>query len=95
MVAIDELMTTHARRRAQQRAVPTWLLELLEQFGSARRAFYDAEVLMFDRKARARIRTELGCEALKRIDPFKNVYMVISDEGAVVTVARKFKRTKW
>lgn len=95
MVTLDERLSHHARRRMQQRSVPLRILDLLECYGSTKRAFYNADVYTFDRMARQRIRAELGDVGLKEIEPYKNAYMVVSDEGSVVTVARKYKRIKW
>ncbi len=82
----------HAHARLQQRAIPPMVVELLERFGSTMRCG-DAERVFFDRKALKRIRHYLGGDrGLTAIERWLNVYVIIADNGRVVTAAHKTGR---
>lgn len=85
----DIVFTNHAEKKLQQRAIPPMIVDLLMQFGSASRCG-GAERLMFDKRARKRLRRHLGGDrGLKLVDRWLNVYAVIGDNGQVVTAAHK------
>jgi hypothetical protein len=85
----------HARDRLQQRAVPPFVLELLQRFGSSMRCG-GAERIFFDKAARRRVKDYLGgSRGLRAVESWLGVYMVLGDNGRVVTVAhqeRRFRR---
>jgi len=82
----------HAQKRLQQRAIPPFILELLETCGTAQRCG-EAEKLVFDKAARKRLKHHLGgARNLKIIEPWLSVYAVIGDNGTVITAARYTKR---
>lgn len=83
----DASFTTHAGRRLQQRAIPAFVVELLERYGSERRCG-QADRLFFDKAAKKRLRQHLGGKrGLQMIERWMGVYAVIGDNGRVVTVA--------
>ena len=85
-------LTAHASKRMQQRAIPTVVLELLERFGSERRCS-EAYRLFFDKAARKRLRSHMGGpRSIKHIEQWLNVYVVIGDNGKVVTAAHRTRR---
>lgn len=87
----DLAFTTHAEKRIQQRGIPPMVVDLLMRFGSASRCD-GAERFMFDKNARNRLRQHLGGDrGLKIIDRWLNVYVVIGDNGQVVTAAHKHR----
>lgn len=80
-------LTRHAAVRLQQRAIPAFIIELLEVCGSERRCG-GAEKLIFDKAARKRLKRHLGGERSFRIvEPWLNVYAIIGDNGSIVTTA--------
>ncbi|CAX25023.1 conserved protein of unknown function [Methylorubrum extorquens DM4] len=82
-------ITTHARERLQQRAIPPLVIELLEDFGSPIRAG-GAERLIFDKAARRRLTRHLGGpRSLRMIEPWLNVYAVVADDGCLVTASQQ------
>jgi len=91
---IGSELTTHAARRLQQRAIPGFVVELLESFGTASRCG-DAEKLLFDNAARKRLKQHLGGDRnMKIIEPWLGVYMVLGDNGRCVTVAHQTRRRR-
>jgi hypothetical protein len=81
--------THHAVQRMQQRAIPPMIVDLLERFGSSMRSI-GAERLFFDKAACRRLRAHLGGErGLKSFESWLNVYIVIGDDGQLITVARQ------
>lgn len=86
---IASTLTLHAEVRLQQRAIPLFVVELLEEFGSASRCD-GAERLTFDKAARQRVARHLGGpRSLHVIDRWLNVYAVISDNGRLVTASHR------
>ncbi len=54
---------------------------------------HGAERLFFDKAACARLRRYLGGErGLKMIERWLNVYIVVSDDGQLITAARQTER---
>lgn len=84
--------TSHALARLQQRAIPERIVDLLEEFGSSMRS-NGADRLFFDKAARRRLARNLGSKRdLQSIERWMNVYIVVSDEGQLVTAARQTAR---
>ena len=89
---INRDFTTHAARRLQQRAIPPFLVELLERFGTSVRC-NGADRLYFDKTAKRRLRQYFGGDrGLQTIERWLGVYAVIGDDGRVVTVAHAHAR---
>jgi hypothetical protein len=84
--------TAHAAQRLQQRAIPPFVVELLEYCGSELRCGH-ADKLFFDKAARKRLRKRLGGErGMRLFQRYFNVYVVIGDDGRIVTVAYQSSR---
>ena len=85
-------VTRHAAARMQQRAIPPFIVELLERFGSELRCG-GADQLFFDKAARRRLEHHMGGRrSLRHVEPWLNVYLVISDNGRLITVAHRSGR---
>jgi hypothetical protein len=85
-------ISRHAATRLQQRAIPPFMLELLERFGSEMRCD-GAERLFFDKAAVRRLQRHMGGRrSLRHVEPWLNVYVVIGDNGRLVTAAHRTKR---
>ncbi len=87
------MITHHAETRMQQRAIPALAVEIFERFASSMR--HDgADVLFFDKAARKRISKAFGGQrACRVIEPWLGSYMV-TENGAVITVAHRTRRLK-
>lgn len=88
-------LTLHARRRMQGRMIPPIVVDLLHRFGSSMRCG-GADRMFFDKAARRRLSSYLGgYGSLRKIENWLDVYMVLGDNGNVVTVGyrtRRFRR---
>jgi hypothetical protein len=91
---MDHAPTLHARKRLQQRAIPGLVVELLLSNGSTARR-QGADVFFVDKDARKRLRRELGGDrGLKMIEPWLGHYLVVSDDGQLITAAPRTERIK-
>ncbi|WP_238297017.1 hypothetical protein [Methylobacterium soli] len=68
------------------------MISLLEEFGLPMRCG-GADRLIFDKAARRRLMRHYGeAKHLRTVERWFNVYAVVSDEGRLITVARKTPR---
>jgi hypothetical protein len=85
------MLTKHARIRATQRSVPQLAIDLLLDYGIHTRAG-GADRVTLDKSARKRIARDIGEPAYRALRPLLDLYLVVSDDGAVVTVAHRNHR---
>lgn len=89
---IASTLTSHARERIQQRAIPPLVVGLLEEFGTVTRCG-NADRLTFDKAARRRLARHLGGpRGLRMIEPWLGIYAVVGDGGHLITVAHRDRR---
>lgn len=82
-------VTIHAASRMQQRAVPQFVVDLLFMCGSSLRS-HGADRLIFDKAAIRRLRRHLGGDrGIRLIDRWLNIYAVVANDGALITVAHQ------
>jgi hypothetical protein len=88
-------LTSHARERLQQRAIPPFMIDLLHRFGSSMRC-HGADRLFFDKAAIRRLKSHFGgARGLRAFEAWLSVYVVVGDNGRVVTIGhqdRRFRR---
>ncbi|AWI77726.1 hypothetical protein CEW83_14170 [Parazoarcus communis] len=84
-------MTKHAAVRAQQRAIPQIVIDLLREFGRAEPAGKGASKLFFDKRARRKVETYAGPLAAA-IDEHLGVFAVVGPDDKVITVGHLTKR---
>ncbi|WIJ25788.1 hypothetical protein [Devosia sp. RR2S18] len=87
----DIQISVHAQARIRQRGLKAEALDALITYGSYRRRG-GAELVFMDKKARARAKDGLGVKAFARIESSFNTYVVVGDEGTLVTCAKRLKR---
>jgi hypothetical protein len=83
--------TKHAAARATQRSVPPLVIELLLDYGAAERSL-GAERIALNKRGRKRLARDIGSAAYEALRPLLDTYVVLSDDGPVVTVAKRTKR---
>lgn len=84
----------HARIRMQQRAIPSFVVDLLQTCGTPFRS-HGAEQIVFDKQARRRLRHYLGGDrGLRALEPWLDVYIVLADDGEIITAARRRSRMR-
>lgn len=88
------LLTAHAQVRMQQRGVRREVVDWLLQFGARTYDGHGAQILYFDARARERIRSAVGDEALRRSHDRLGSYAVVANDGQVVTVGHRYRRRR-
>jgi hypothetical protein len=84
--------SNHATKRSQQRAIGREVIEKLHVYGEVVRDRHGAESIMLTNRALADMRSELGSKVYKKCESKKKAYLVVTDCGAVITVAHTRKR---
>jgi hypothetical protein len=88
------MLTQHAVTRCQQRGIPAEAVDVLLTFG--RRLYrHGAEICFMDRSSRRTAEETLGRPQFARIADKLNRYIVVSDEGNVITAAPRLHRLKF
>lgn len=85
-------MTRHATIRAQQRALPPLIVGWLDTYGARTRDECGAEILYFDKVSRRNLEREVGSLVVDRLRPLLDAYLVMADDGTVITLGWRFKR---
>lgn len=91
---MDLARTRHATQRHQGRTTPALFETLLLDHGSRLRR-HGADVVFLDKAARKRLREELGGDrGLQLFERWTNSYLVVADNGQIITTARRNCRIK-
>lgn len=80
-------MTRHAEQRALDRSIPNIARHLLLNFGSCKPAGKGAVRYSFDKQTWRDMEREFGTWPLKKMEQLRRVYMIVGDDGSVVTLA--------
>lgn len=86
------MLTQHARKRIQQRAIPQVVIDLLLDFGVVEHRNKGLEILYFNKKGRHAARSSMKNSGLTQLDHCLNAFMLESSEGLVVTVGHWTKK---
>jgi hypothetical protein len=84
-------LTKHAQIRAQQRAIPQMLIDLLLQFGSSERSGTGVTKVFFDKTSRRKVKAYAGPLA-RLLDDHLDVYAVVTDDLTVITAGHRTHR---
>ncbi|MBD9639859.1 hypothetical protein IB277_26555 [Ensifer sp. ENS07] len=84
-------LTDHARRRSSQRNIPTNIIATICAYGAELKAPGGARKVLLDRGS---IELAADGNARKRseLERYLQAYLVIGDDGRVITVARQRRR---
>jgi len=85
--------THHAQLRAQQRAIPPLLVDLLLQFGRQEKSGDGTSKYFFDKEARRKLRAYAGAMA-RSIEEHLDVYVVVGAMQELITVAHRDERIR-
>lgn len=78
--------TEHARKRQQQRSIPTSVVDLLRDFGEETHRGVGVTSYSFSKQSWKRVATYLGTEA-KYYERYRACYVVVADNGMTITAA--------
>ncbi len=87
------IFTKHFQERAQQRSVSSPIVSALLKYGEARSSKCGIDSLIFTTHALAEIKSDCRPSVFKMCEKFKNTYIIMSDDGALITVARSYRRS--
>lgn len=85
--------TKHYSVRTQQRCINRLIADLLIFYGESRRCRDGAQSIFFSRDSLSEIRNDLGGPTCKMCEKYKNAYLIVSDDGALITAARSHGKT--
>ena len=85
--------TAHGRTRCQQRGVCGEAVELILSYGAEVRT-HGASKYYLDRKGRSRLARTEGTEVIRRLEQKLNCYIVVADDGVLITAAPRRRRVK-
>lgn len=87
-------ISAHARARQQQRAISHDAVQALLAYGECRRRG-GADVFFLTKKSRSRIIAAMGKDHSSRLERSLDCYLVVSDDGCLVTAAHRQRRLKF
>ncbi|UVC19377.1 DUF4258 domain-containing protein [Mesorhizobium onobrychidis] len=87
------MYTNHAEIRCQQRGIKAEVVDAILAYGRRKRR-HGADVYFMDDRARARAEEELGRQYARLSDRL-NSYLVMSDDGKIITAAKRTRRLKF
>ena len=85
------MYTRHAQTRFQQRGIRPEVISTILAYGRQRRR-YGADVYFMDGSSRKRARSELGRAAYAKLADRLDAYLVMADDGQIVTAAIRLRR---
>ena len=89
------LLTLHAARRAQQRAIPAAVLDLLLEYGDRFGAGGGAEIVRIGQHGRDELARDLPAATWREHGrKLQTAYAVVAADGAVVTVGHRSRRVE-
>lgn len=87
------MYTNHAQARCQQRAIPAAAVDALLSYGERKR-HHGADVYFLTKRSRLRAQKELG-QQYRSLEKALNSYLVIADDGTLITAGRRYRRLKF
>jgi acid phosphatase class B len=87
------MYTAHAQARCQQRSIPSEVVDALLSYGERRR-HRGADVYYLTKAARTRASGALGTH-YRRMEKALNSYIVVADDGQVITAGHRYRRLKF
>ncbi len=81
----------HAQARLQQRGIPPAVVERLLDFGRETYDHRGGTILFFDHQARKTLR-RVESDAFRQIESHLDTYLVLGEDGVVVTVGHRTQR---
>jgi len=87
-------ISKHAALRSHQRGINGEVIDALLAFGVQKR-HRGADIYYFDRHSKARAARSLGDDYFRQYEKSLNSYIVVSDDGCIITAARRLTRLKF
>ena len=88
------MLTHHAQARMQQRSISMSAVDALMEYGEARR-HHGADVFFLTKRARGRLQRDCGKREFLKLEKALDAYLVVADDGAVITAGHRHHRLKF
>jgi hypothetical protein len=85
--------TNHFQHRFQQRGMNRTVILALLSHGECQMSQRGIDRVIFTKSALSEIRTDYGFDIYKMCEKLRSAYIIISDSGVLITVARAYRRT--
>jgi hypothetical protein len=82
----------HAQKQMQRRGIPPLIVQWLEEFGDEVHDHHGGIILHLSKAARRRLERAVGRRPVRKLDEWLDAYLVISTEGACITVGLRYRR---
>lgn len=86
------MMSRHAQQRSQQRGIPSFVVDILFDYGVSEHNKRGVEVLYLDKRAKIAAAMRMKEIGMKNTDHYLNTYLVENSNGCVVTVGHRTKK---
>lgn len=87
------ILTKHFNERLQQRGLKDTVIDVLIQYGEQRPCRYGVISIRFTKVTLAEIKADYDSTIFRACERFRNTYIIMSEDGVLITVARSFRRT--
>jgi len=88
------MFSDHAIARMQQRSIPIGAIDALLDYGEHHR-HRGADIFFLTKSGRCRMIRDLGKRAFLNLEKALDTYLVVSDDGCVITAGRRYRRLKF
>jgi len=87
------IKTKHFDQRFQQRGMNQIVVNALLQYGERWKSRHGVDSIVLTKGALADIKSDMGRSAFLACEKLRNAYIIVSEDGTLITVARSFRRT--
>jgi glutamine phosphoribosylpyrophosphate amidotransferase len=85
------IYSKHFQKRLQQRSLNNDVVRAILSYGVPRKVRGGAESLTLTKESLVDIRNDYGPAILRMCEKLKNTYIIMSGEGAMITIARSYR----
>ena len=87
--------TKHAQLRMQQRAIPPFVEQLLDEFGEQQYDGHGAVIYYFNKRSRRQMERAMGHAPVRLLERYLGCYKVEgSRDGSLITIAPRYRRIR-
>jgi hypothetical protein len=89
------MQTQHAKVRSQQRGIPPFIDQLLDQYGNEQYDGHGGIILYMDKISIRKMERDMGREPVRLLAQWKDVYKVKSSaDGSTITIGHRVNRIR-